>query len=257
MEILLIIIAAFGASVLTFFSGFGLGTILTPIFTIFLSLPLAIAMTGIVHLFNNLLKVFLVGKNADLSIAKSFGIPAIIAAIIGSYLMLRFSSIDPIMTYDLYGMNCNVTWIKIIVAIVLFSFSMIELLPYFQELKIDKKYLPFGGAFSGFFGGLTGNQGALRAAFLINSGMTKDAFIGTTCVVSTLVDLTRLGIYYNQVISSNILEQRTYLLAGILAAGAGALIGNKLIKKVTLASVQKMVGFMLIILSVLIGIGLL
>ena len=53
MNILLIviIIAAFVGSILTFFSGFGLGTILVAVFTVFFAPELAIAMTAIVHLF--------------------------------------------------------------------------------------------------------------------------------------------------------------------------------------------------------------
>ena len=54
MEFLIIAIVACGASLLTFFSGFGLGTILTPVFIFFFPLDVAIALTGIVHFLNNL-----------------------------------------------------------------------------------------------------------------------------------------------------------------------------------------------------------
>lgn len=53
MEILIISVAAFVVAILTFFSGFGLGTILTPVFMIFFPADLAIGLTGIVHFFNN------------------------------------------------------------------------------------------------------------------------------------------------------------------------------------------------------------
>lgn len=47
---------------------------------------------------------------------------------------------------------------------------------------------------SGFFGGLSGNQGAFRSAFLIKAGLSKDAYIATGVVAAVIVDLTRLGI---------------------------------------------------------------
>src|ERR1043165_6089707 len=47
-EIIFISIAAFLISILTFFSGFGLGTILTPVFMIFFPVEIAIALTGVV-----------------------------------------------------------------------------------------------------------------------------------------------------------------------------------------------------------------
>jgi uncharacterized membrane protein YfcA len=65
MEIALITLVALGASLLTFFSGFGLGTILTPFMAIFFPVETAIALTGIVHLLNNLFKFVLVRRHVD------------------------------------------------------------------------------------------------------------------------------------------------------------------------------------------------
>ncbi len=81
MEIIIIAAAAFITAILTFFSGFGLGTILTPVFMIFFPVDLAIALTGVVHFFNNIFKLILVGKKADIKVTLLFGIPAVLAAI--------------------------------------------------------------------------------------------------------------------------------------------------------------------------------
>ncbi len=80
IEILVISILAFFISILTFFSGFGLGTLLTPVFLIFFPAEFAITATGIVHLLNNIFKWFLIRKNIDWLTVKNFGLPAIIAA---------------------------------------------------------------------------------------------------------------------------------------------------------------------------------
>ncbi|MGB0431657.1 MAG: sulfite exporter TauE/SafE family protein, partial [Bacteroidia bacterium] len=61
MEFVIISIVAFATAILTFFSGFGLGTILTPVFAIFFPIDQAIALTGVVHFANNIFKLFLVG----------------------------------------------------------------------------------------------------------------------------------------------------------------------------------------------------
>ncbi|MFW6290263.1 MAG: hypothetical protein ACOC0R_04780 [Mariniphaga sp.] len=53
-ELIIISIAAFFTAVLTFFSGFGLGTILMPVFALFFPVDIAIALTGVVHFTNNL-----------------------------------------------------------------------------------------------------------------------------------------------------------------------------------------------------------
>lgn len=66
------------AAVLTFFSGFGLGTLLLPTFALFFPVPVAIAATAVVHLLNNLLKVGLVMRHASRPIVLRFGVPAVL-----------------------------------------------------------------------------------------------------------------------------------------------------------------------------------
>ncbi len=73
MEYLFIPLVAALASLLTFFSGFGLGTLLTPIFAIFFPVELAIGLTAIVHFLNGLFKLSLVGRYADKAILFKFG----------------------------------------------------------------------------------------------------------------------------------------------------------------------------------------
>jgi uncharacterized membrane protein YfcA len=131
------------------------------------------------------------------------------------------------------------------------------LIPYFKKLQFNKDKLPLGGVLSGFFGGLSGNQGALRSAFLIKSGLSKEAFIGTAVVVSTFVDFTRLGVYATRVSSSGLTDNLTLVIIGTLAAIAGAFLGNKLLKKVTIDSIQVIVAIMLILISIGLGAGLL
>ena len=75
MEILVVCLAAFITAILTFFSGFGLGTILMPVFAIFFPVEIAIALTGVVHFSNSLFKISLVGRKADKEVLLRFGIP--------------------------------------------------------------------------------------------------------------------------------------------------------------------------------------
>lgn len=74
MEIVIIWLAAFFTAILTFFSGFGLGTILAPVFAIFFPIDIAIALTGVVHFSNNLFKIALIGRNTDKAVLLRFGI---------------------------------------------------------------------------------------------------------------------------------------------------------------------------------------
>lgn len=255
MEILLICIVAFGAAILTFFSGFGLGTILTPVFMAFFPVELAIALTGVVHFFNNLFKIILVGKNADTKVLIRFGITAVVFAFIGAWVLFLIPDATPLFSYELFERQWEVYPVKFIISIILIFFAVLDLIPRFQKMQFGKDKLPIGGALSGFFGGLSGNQGALRSAFLIKAGLSKEAFIGTAVVVSTFVDFTRLGVYASKFSSAGLLENMTLVIAATLAAISGAYLGNKLLKKVTLKFLQTTVAIMLIALSLVLGAG--
>jgi uncharacterized membrane protein YfcA len=256
MEYVVIPVVAFIASVLTFFSGFGLGTMLTPVFMIFFPAPAAIALTGVVHFFNNIFKIVLVGANADRKVLLKFGIPAVIAAVIGAWVLSEIPDQDAIYSYTISGQYFEVMPVKLVIAILLIIFALMDLIPRFKRLEFGKDKLPLGGFLSGFFGGLSGNQGALRSAFLIKAGLSKEAFIGTAVVVSTLVDFSRIWVYAANVEESHIAEENLPLvIAGIAAAIAGAFLGNMLLKKVTIHFIQTIVAIMLIALSIALGAG--
>lgn len=150
-----VIVVPFLASILTFFSGFGLGTILLPVFSILFPVELAVAMTAVVHFVNNLFKLFLIGKNAEPRIVLKFGLPAVFSAAIGAW----FLTILP--------------HIHVVIGILMIFFALMELVPRLSNWTIEQKYLPLGGLLSGFFGGLSGHQGAFRSAFLLKAGLKK------------------------------------------------------------------------------------
>ena len=103
MEILIISVVAFFAAILTFFSGFGLGTILTPVMMIFFPVEIAVAYTGIVHFSNNIFKLFIIGFNANKRVIIKFGIPAILAAFLGSYILVNLDTVYIIYSISLFG----------------------------------------------------------------------------------------------------------------------------------------------------------
>ncbi len=253
MDILIISLVTFLAAILTFFSGFGLGTILTPVMILYFPVELAISFTGIVHFLNNIFKIFLVGNHVNKDVLVRFGLPAILSALIGSYILFQIDNNMILYSYKLFEYNMEVKLLKFVISIVLLIFAVIDLIPFFRKLKFEKKSLPLGGFLSGFFGGLTGNQGALRSAFLIKSGLNKKEFIGTTVVISLFVDISRISVYSSNLIEYNI---SNYYLLGFFAISAGisgSIIGNILLKKITLKLIQIIVA----ILIMLIGLGLL
>lgn len=256
MEYLVISFVAAFASLLTFFSGFGLGTILTPAFMLFFPIEVAIALTGIVHLLNNLFKMGLVGLKANWNVVLRFGGPAVIGAFGGAWLLLHFSNTEPLLSYSLWSYEFEVYTIKLLVAALMTFFAIFELVPALKKMQFDKNKLLLGGAISGFFGGLSGHQGALRSAFLIRYGLSKEVFIATGIIIASFIDMTRLGLYFARMEGINIEENLPILITAVLSAFLGAFFGRKLLKKVTLDFVQWTVAIMILILSLLLAMGI-
>lgn len=227
-----------------------------PVFAIWFPVDVAVALTGVVHLLNNIFKLFLTGKKADRSVVLRFGIPAIIAAFLGAWLLLRISNLEPLFTYSIGERNFSVTPVKLTIAILLAFFALMESLPRLKKIQFGKDKMIIGGALSGFFGGLSGHQGALRSAFLVRAGLSKEAFIATGVIIACMIDLARLSVYFNRYISSGIRENITLIIVASLAAFAGAFLGTLLLKKITFSLIQKFVTVMLILLAVALGMGL-
>lgn len=261
MSFLVVGISALIVSALTLFSGFGLGTLLMPVFAIFFPLEIAIAATAVVHLANNIFKVFLVGKNADKEVLLKFAVPAMATAIIGALLLNYLSGINPITTYTLAEKTFTVTPIKVIIAVIIFMFALYELIPRFEKISFDRRFLSLGGAISGFFGGLSGLQGAMRSAFLIRANLSKEAFIGTGAMAAVLVDTSRLLVYGVTIFSSNFKtlagsDTGWLVLVATITAFIGSYFGKRMVKKVTLKTIQLIVGIMLILLAFLLAAGM-
>lgn len=256
MEIIVISLVAFFAAILTFFSGFGLGTILTPVMMIFFPVDIAIAFTGIVHFSNNIFKLLIVGEKANKKVLIRFGIPAIFAAFFGSYILINMDTNYIMYSYTLMGELQSISYVKFLISIILIVFALIDLIPFFKKLKFGEKSLPLGGFLSGFFGGLSGNQGALRSSFLIKLNLEKQTFIATTVVISFFVDVTRLGVYSTNLFKINLEEHLVLGICSVSSAILGAFVGNKLLKKVTLNSIRVLVATLILFLATGLLLGL-
>lgn len=242
----LIALVAGLASLLTFYSGFGLGTLLMPVVALFFPLPLAIAMTAVVHLCNNLFKLGLIGRHASIAVLLRFGVPAVLAAGIGAALLGWMSGLAPVYSYEALGQTRLVAPVKLVIGLVILLFVALELSPRIAALSLSPRWMTLGGALSGFFGGLSGHQGALRSLFLVKAGLDKHAYIATGVCIALAIDLTRLGVYARQWSAQAHAFDWPVIVAATLSAFLGAWIGARLLKKTTLATIQRLVTVLLV-----------
>jgi hypothetical protein len=259
VEIILVSLTAFAGSALTLYSGFGLGTVLLPAMALLFPAETAVAATAIVHLSNNLFKAGLVGKNADWPTVLRFGVTAVFGAIAGALLLGALGGGGPLFVVEVFGRSLAPTGSAFVIGVLLIIFAALELQPWFQKLAFPARFMPLGGAFTGFFGGLSGQLGALRSAFLLKSGLDPQHFIATGVMIAILIDLARLPAYAISLAGSPQLTEIQSLLriaAAILAAFAGAWVGARYFEKATIGFVRIIVAAMMIVIGAALALGL-
>lgn len=248
----LLALFSFLISLLTLFTGFGLGTLLMPAFALFLPIEVAVAATAIVHGANNVFKVVLIGRHARRNIVFEFGIPAVIAAFVGALLLSLLTTEVAIVTWSPFGRTAVVTPIKLVLGVLIVAFGLFELLPSLRALRAPVRMLPVGGIIAGFFGGLSGHQGALRSAFLSPLGMPPTEFAATQAVLGLMVDAARLIVYAVTFLTaagaaaSGASIPWNVVIVASLAAFAGAYLGARLLPKVTIRGLQLLTGVLLV-----------
>ena len=242
--------AALFAAGLTLYSGFGLGTLLLPVFALFFPAEMAVVATALVHGANNVFKVSLLGRHADRDVVLKFGLPAIAAAVLGALVLGWVTQSGSSLTIDINeDVFLKITPVKLVIGLLMIGFALFELVPRFSLLEFDRRYLPLGGVLSGFFGGLSGHQGALRSAFLAKTGLTTERFVGSNATIGFLVDLTRISVYVTLFTAAggHVSEFSGWplVITGAVAAFCGVLLGKRFLHKVTMTSIQTLVGVLL------------
>lgn len=247
---LIVAFTAFLAAGLTLYSGFGLGTMLLPVFALFFPAEMAVVATALVHGANNVFKVSLLGRFADKEVVLKFGLPAIAAAVLGAMTLGWFAQSESALIIEVNEtVFSRITPVKLIIGLLMIGFALFELLPRFRSLKFERRFLSLGGVLSGFFGGLSGHQGALRSAFLAKTGLNTESFVGSNAFIGFLVDLTRISVYVALFTAAgghvSDFTGWPLVITGAISAFCGVMLGKRFLHKVTMTSVQTLVGILL------------
>ena len=247
MEYFFVVGASFGAALLTFFSGFGLGTLLMPVVALFFPVDIAVAITAVVHLANNLFKLALVGRFAHRPALLRFGVPALLAAFVGAWLLEQLAAVAPLASYQVLGVEAELSPVKLLVGLLILVFVFVELSPALKARRFPARWMPVGGCLSGFLGGLSGHQGALRSMFLVKAGLSREAFLGTGVVIAVMVDVARLVTYGGM--GMDITTTPGLIAVAIAAAFAGSWLASRFISKVTIPGIQNLVSVLLLVIA--------
>ena len=210
MLIVFSLLATFIAAALTVPAGFGLATMLTPIVFLWLEPHEAIAVVVVVHGSHNAMKLRVLRESVDYTAVRRFGWALVLGALIGASLNTMVEA-DPLL---------------LLVGIALIVLPILSVTESWTNFRLPEAEDRIGGFGSGFFGGLTGHQGALRAMFLRKRLPNNTEYAATAAILALVVDMVRIPVYIA-------LEGWQILDAGWLIAGLvfAAIMGVQLGKR--------------------------
>lgn len=252
MSFAFVAVVAFLASGLTLYSGFGLGTVLLPAFAVFFPAPVAVAATAVVHLLNNLFKGTLLLRKAHWPTVLRFGLPAIPAAIAGAWVLARLGATPRLFTWSAGERSFGPSAAGLTIGLLMIAFALLELQPWFQRLAAPPGQLPLGGLITGFVGGLTGQQGALRSMFLLKSGLDPRRYVATGVMIAVIVDLSRVPTYALAFAGGEWpagSDGLALVAVGTLSAFAGAYLGVRYLHKATIAAVRVVLATLMLLIG--------
>ncbi len=209
MEIILFAaIVSFIAAALTVPAGFGLSTMLTPIVLLFMSPHEAVAVVAVVHGAHNAGKFAVLRKYVNYEAIRRYGIWMIIGAIGGAMLQNQVPQ-KPLLA---------------VIGIFLIVLPLLSISERWTGYRIPESNDQLGGFGSGFMGGLSGHQGALRAMFLTRRLPNKMTYAATASVLALYVDLSRIPVYIfyrNDIINSQLALTIVLTFAALIGVWVG------------------------------------
>jgi uncharacterized membrane protein YfcA len=231
-ELAVVLAGLFGGAVASV-AGFGIGSLLTPVLAASTGAKIAVAAVSIPHAIGTSIRFWRFRRAVDWRIVRSFGITSAAGGLTGA-LLNTFSSGRAL---------------EIVFGCLLMLAGASQVTGFARRWRLRGALAWLGGAVSGFFGGLVGNQGGIRTAAMLGFDVDKRRFVATTTAVAWLIDAARVPVY--------LAAERTALAALwstiVIAAAAvtvGTLFGERLLARVPDTKFRVVVGSLLLLLGV-------
>ncbi len=211
----LLVIAGLLAGALASITGFGIGSLLTPVLAMSASTPVAVAAVSIPHLAGTGLRFWMLKGHVDRSVFWRFGLMSAAGGLAGALLHTRASG--PALSI-LFG------------ALLLFVASS-ELLGWSRRLRLTGPLAWAAGGTSGLLGGLVGNQGGIRAGALLGFDLNRETLVATGTAVGLVVDLARMPVYF-ALYREDLDDLAGPIALATLAVLAGTIAGRHLLSRI-------------------------
>ncbi len=217
-------------------SGFGIGSLLTPLLALRFDLQLAVAAVSIPHFVATAYRFSLIRQDLNKEVFVNFGIWSAVGGLAGGLIGAFIQ--DRILT--------------IVFALLLILAGLTGILGLSERMSFSKRLSWVAGCISGLFGGLAGNQGGIRSAALMRFNLSKVEFVATATGVGLLVDIARMPVYF-YFRFADLLSVWLPILTATAGVIVGTWLGQRVLKKIPEHIFKKIVCAVILVL----GIGML
>jgi uncharacterized membrane protein YfcA len=229
----IVVVVAGLAGAIASVSGFGIGSLLTPLLSLVVETKLAVAAVSVPHVVATGFRFWLMRKHVDRRLLWSFGLMSAAGGLTGAVLQIYLNS--PVLT-AVFGVLLIVT-------------GLMGLTGLSQRLRFKGWVAWVAGAISGMLGGLVGNQGGIRSAAMLGFDVSRQAFVATATAVGLIVDGARLPVYLITQ-GREIARLWPILLAAIVGALIGTVCGERILRRIPEPMYRRLISGLILALGV-------
>jgi uncharacterized membrane protein YfcA len=200
-----LLVVAVVSGVTASLTGFGIGSLLTPLLASRYGMATAIAAVALPHAFATAVRCWRLRASIDRGVLRRFGIVSAAGSLAGALLYANLGG--PALTR--------------ILGVLLIGTAAFNLVAAARAWRPGRAVVWGLGLVSGLFGGVAGNQGGLRAVALSSLGLWGPALVATATATGLLVDAVRTPIYLYRAGATLV-----PLAAPVAVAAAGVLAGT-------------------------------
>jgi len=211
----LVLLASVLAGAVAALSGFGIGSLLTPLLAAQYGTKLAVAIVSVPHLLATAARFVGLRQHLDRKVFLNFGIMSAAGGLLGALLNAR----------------ANSPALALVFGCVLIFAGLCGLTGLIDRMRFGRKMAWLAGALSGFFGGLVGNQGGIRSAALLGFAVRKQPLVATATAVAPIVAGARMPVYL-AVEGKGILSAWPVLATSIIGVLLGTFWGVRWLRQV-------------------------
>jgi uncharacterized membrane protein YfcA len=231
LVVLSVAIAAGGTAAV---SGFGIGSLLTPLLGTQIGIKLAVAVVSIPHLIGTAFRFLMLREHVDKRVLLGFGLTSAAGGLVGALLHAFVKGPHLMAVFGLLLVVAGVT----------------GLLGITERLRLRGAAAWIAGALSGLLGGLVGNQGGIRSAALLGFDVPKQAFVATATVVGLIVDGARMPVYLIGQ-GREVLSNWPLIVTATVGVVAGTVVGNKVLKRIPEKLFQRVISAIVLCLGIM------